>query len=138
MFFRVGLCRGAVVSCQRDMASSVGDGDEKPVQFSKSAAFKYRPELSFGAEDQSADRLWIEPYVIIFSLGAFMLYFFVLREESDIDDRLGRDSLEQQLRKYEIEDIRKAIEKCKVNHVDSTELEDKLEELIFLDKVSRR
>ncbi|CAG9865291.1 unnamed protein product [Phyllotreta striolata] len=62
--------------------------DEGPIKYSQSPAVKYKAKDSrIGDSD---NRLWYEPYVIIASLSAFLIYFTVLREENDIDVDLSR------------------------------------------------
>ncbi|XP_030388481.1 uncharacterized protein LOC115634735 [Scaptodrosophila lebanonensis] len=60
-----------------------------PIKFfgSQAATWRARDTRSGGSDEA----LWYQPYVISFSLGIFLLYFCVLREESDVDQRLEGD-----------------------------------------------
>ena len=117
--------------------SSAAEDNDRPVQFSKSPAFKHRPGLSYEVEEDK-DKLWYEPHVIMASLAAFMIYFFILREENDIDERLGGKSLDAQLRSYEIDELKKTIASCKIKEVNTRELEDRLDELIYLNNIAKQ
>lgn len=58
----------------------------EPIKFfgSQAASWRARDTRSGGSEDS----LWYQPYVISASLAIFLVYFCMLREESDIDLRL--------------------------------------------------
>lgn len=58
----------------------------EPIQFfgSQAAAWRAKDTRSGGSDES----LWYQPYVISASLGIFLIYFCVLREENDIDLRL--------------------------------------------------
>ncbi|EDW31583.1 GL10884 [Drosophila persimilis] len=80
----------------RFYAQNLADGNKKPeegqisnepIQFFGSQAATWRArDTRSGGDDES---LWYQPYVISASLAVFLLYFCCLREESDIDERLG-------------------------------------------------
>lgn len=84
----------------------------KPVPFKDSGAHRWKAEYSRRGTN-AEPRLWYEAHVVSLSLAVFLLYFCVFREESDIDEELGRslysriDGLEEvQLRlsyKYNLE-----------------------------------
>ncbi|KAL7738128.1 hypothetical protein ACLKA6_006472 [Drosophila palustris] len=58
----------------------------EPIKFfgSQAASWRARDTRSGGSDEA----LWYQPYVISASLAIFLVYFCVLREESDIDRRL--------------------------------------------------
>ncbi|XP_065367894.1 uncharacterized protein LOC135960517 [Calliphora vicina] len=60
--------------------------DNEPIKFfgSRAASWRAKDTRSGGSDEH----LWYQPYVISASLGIFLLYFCVLREESDIDIKL--------------------------------------------------
>lgn len=106
-----------------------------PVRFSQSPAFKFRPELSYAAMPlEKISKPWYQPYVVIGSLLVFMIYFFILREENDIDERLGSLTVEQELRRYEVNELRGAIKHCQARGIDTSDMEDHLYELILLEE----
>lgn len=58
---------------------------------SQAATWRAKDTRSGGADEA----LWYQPYVISGSLAIFLLYFCVLREESDIDQRLEGNLFDQ-------------------------------------------
>ncbi|KNC20915.1 hypothetical protein FF38_00313, partial [Lucilia cuprina] len=60
--------------------------DNEPIKFfgSQAATWRAKDTRSGGSDEH----LWYQPYVISASLAVFLLYFCVLREESDIDLKL--------------------------------------------------
>jgi len=62
------------------------DDVNEPIKFfgSNAADWKARNTRSGGAEES----LWFQPYVISASLAVFLIYFCILREESDVDLKL--------------------------------------------------
>lgn len=118
--------------CSSSVNWKKDDQQNMPVRFSQSPAFKFRPDLSYGGlPPEPEKRLWFQPYVVVFSLFVFMVYFFVAREENDIDERLGSLSVEQQLHRYEVNELRTAIKHCKARGIDTSEMEDHLYELLM-------
>lgn len=61
---------------------------EKPVKFSTSPAASWKAEASFTGRADADITPWYQPYVVSLSVAAFMIYFCILREESDIDHEL--------------------------------------------------
>lgn len=61
------------------------EGDNKPVKFSTSEAANWRAEFTRSGNiyDESPDA---QPFVISISTAIFFYYFFIYREESDIDE----------------------------------------------------
>lgn len=60
-----------------------------PVKFSESPASGWKASYSRQGVNKEDIAAWFQPYVILGSISAFLLYFCVLREESDIDDMLS-------------------------------------------------
>ncbi|KAK5641586.1 hypothetical protein RI129_010133 [Pyrocoelia pectoralis] len=63
--------------------SEVNEDLNRPIRYSQSPANKWKAQYS--REGGVNTRLWYEPYVILLSIAVFMIYFCILREESDID-----------------------------------------------------
>ena len=75
------------VEISRPVELEEEDDLSKPVEFSKTAAAKWKAKHTREPEEVAP------PYqglVVSLSLGTFMLYFFVLREENDVDAILYR------------------------------------------------
>ncbi|KAH8355061.1 hypothetical protein KR093_004595, partial [Drosophila rubida] len=76
---------------QKLPGSSIKSQDEDPISnepikfFGSQAATWRASESRSGGSDEA---LWYQPYVISASLAIFLVYFCMLREESDIDLRL--------------------------------------------------
>uniref|UniRef100_A0A1L8EBU5 Uncharacterized protein n=1 Tax=Haematobia irritans TaxID=7368 RepID=A0A1L8EBU5_HAEIR len=88
--------RPALWGQQRLMAQKVSDTNRKqsgesevnnePIKYfgSDAASWRAKDTRSGGSDEH----LWYQPYVISGSLAIFLLYFCILREESDIDLKL--------------------------------------------------
>ncbi|XP_012545896.2 uncharacterized protein LOC119628355 [Bombyx mori] len=94
------------VSGIRFKSSNVEINENEPVKFSTSRAASRGPVPLISKIND--DMPWYQPYVVIGSVAIFMLYFCVLREESDIDrefdktlyDRIKGLEKEQLLQSY--------------------------------------
>lgn len=59
----------------------------KPVKFTTSSASDWKAQYSrVGSKAEFGP--WYEPHIVSVSLIGFMVYFFILREENDIDKML--------------------------------------------------
>lgn len=67
--------------------------DDKPVKFSTSKASEHRPLDTFVV--RKVPPPWYQPYCILFSISAFLLYFCVFREENDWDEEMGKSIFER-------------------------------------------
>lgn len=76
---------------------------------------------------------WFQPYVISLSLGIFLLYFCVFREESDIDIGLDR-SLFDHIEGLEEKQIMIRINYNREHNLDTRALEERLAEIQRLKK----
>lgn len=127
------LCKNSPVSRP---ASTVptnkrNDPDEddelnKPIKFSTSPAAKWKASISRSGE--RVPRLWYEPYVVLASLGAFMVYFMILREENDIDQELSR-SLYSRIEGLEEQQLRLSLEYNKEHGLGVSDIESRLTEI---------
>lgn len=102
------------------------DDINKPIQFSTSPAAKWKAKVSRSGEKEP--RLWYEPYVVAVSLTVFLLYFLVLREESDVDEEFGK-SLYSRIEGLEEQQLRLALEYNKEHGLSKTEIEERLKEI---------
>ena len=75
----------------RTKTEADADPEDAPLRFSTSGAASWRARDTFGggAED---DVPWYQIPSVLLSTAALLIYFCVLREESDIDERLGGGS----------------------------------------------
>ena len=63
--------------------------EDKPVIFTKSKGFKTPPTFMNPRAHDKESKPFLQDISIFVSLSCFMLYFFVFREENDIDEILG-------------------------------------------------
>nr|XP_016993681.2 uncharacterized protein LOC108055022 [Drosophila takahashii] len=98
----------------------------EPIKFfgSQAATWRAKDTRSGGSEES----LWYQPYVISASLGAFLLYFCALREESDIDLRL-EGNLYDHVSGLEEVQLTVNYKYNKEHGLDTTEQESRLREL---------
>lgn len=99
---------------------------DKPVKFSTSPAAKWKAKTSRTGVGQP--RLWYEPYVVSVSLAAFLAYFLLLREESDIDEEFTK-SLYSRIQGLEEQQLRVALEFNKERGLSGGEIENRLKEI---------
>jgi hypothetical protein len=103
------------------------DGLERPVQYSKSKAYKWKAEETRSG-GHLKDHPWYQPYVVSGSLTVFLLYFCVFREENDIDEELGK-SLYDRIEGLEEKQLQTAL-KYNLDHgQDTASIETRLKEL---------
>lgn len=111
---------------KQDNTTNEDDELNKPVKFSASPAAKWKAKLSRTGD--SEQRLWYEPYVILASLTVFMVYFTILREESDIDEELSR-TLYSRIDGLEEKQLRLSLEYNKEHGLSSADIESRLKEI---------
>lgn len=100
---------------------------DAPVKFMESKAQTWRARESrsgYSAQDEP----WYQMYVILASLSVFMIYFFILREENDIDQRLG-STLYDHIEGLEEAHLEMAIQYNRDNGLSTKELEARLIEV---------
>ncbi|KAJ8665284.1 hypothetical protein QAD02_006946 [Eretmocerus hayati] len=68
-------------------ASTIKDESDRPIAFSQTEAAKWKAEYARVPPDE---RVWWTPYSVAVSMLSFMAYFFILREENDIDEMIYR------------------------------------------------
>ncbi|CAL4248586.1 unnamed protein product, partial [Meganyctiphanes norvegica] len=61
-----------------------------PVKFSASRAATWKVRDTYGSSktDDLTKGVWYEPYIVSLSVTVFLIYFALLREENDVDDKL--------------------------------------------------
>lgn len=104
---------------------SADDDDETgPIKYTTSKAANWKARYSNSGVPFDNDPK-IQPFVVMASLAVFMLYFFQLREENDIDKALEQSIFERRP-DIEMATLEGAIRNCKVNNVDTTLMEERL------------
>lgn len=85
---RIAASSSSTETRARQQREGVEEPNNEPIKFfgSQAGAWRAKETRSGGADEA----LWYQPYVISASLAAFLIYFCVLREENDIDQKLGK------------------------------------------------
>lgn len=96
---------------------------DAPYPFRGSGAQKYKSKDTFVIENDVPDS---QGMVITISMLVFMLYFFIFREENDIDAQLGKGFSESVPEEYEEQVIQMAIQMAKNERASTEELEKRL------------
>ncbi|XP_039290611.1 uncharacterized protein LOC111052043 isoform X3 [Nilaparvata lugens] len=99
------LSNNTAPTCRRSVSSTVqsspdkersqvkeGDEDEEdqgPVKFTTSRAATWKAEHTWKGSDEDVPE--IQPLVVSLSMAALLVYFCLLREENDVDQKLVKD-----------------------------------------------
>lgn len=102
------------------------DEENEPIKYSETKAAKWRAENTRAGPPNDAP--WFQPYVISASLAVFMLYFFVLREESDVDKEFDK-TLYDRISGLEQRQLEISIKYSGEQGLPTKELKDRLEEI---------
>ncbi|XP_073812609.1 uncharacterized protein [Musca autumnalis] len=107
-------------------APAQGEVNNEPINYfgSDAATWRAKDTRSGGSDEH----LWYQPYVISGSLAIFLLYFCLLREESDIDLKL-EGSLYEHVQGLEEVQLSMNYKYNKENGLDNTEVVKRLTEL---------
>lgn len=116
----------------KNTAAKAADGPEQdePIKYFGSGAANWTAKQSHHSP-QYVEGLWYQPYVISVSLAIFMIYFFILREENDVDEKLSM-SLYDRIDGLEEQQVLASIQYNRGHGLSTVELEKRLEELIQL------
>lgn len=115
--------------------SQKAESDDEPVKFSTSKAAIWRASQTYGDPNPPDKKPPAsQPFVVLGSIAALLLYFCVLREENDTDLHLSK-SLFERIAGLEEEQIRVAL---KGNPSNKDELVNRLQELIAERKEKER
>ncbi|XP_022916783.1 uncharacterized protein [Onthophagus taurus] len=104
----------------------IKDEDDKPIKYSMSPASKWKAEQTRSGNKNQ--RLWYEPYVVIASLSAMLIYFCVLREENDIDLELQK-SLYARIEGLEEHQLRVLLDYNKRHGLETRDIIKRLDEI---------
>ncbi|XP_055627705.1 uncharacterized protein LOC129769448 [Toxorhynchites rutilus septentrionalis] len=70
------------------------ESKDEPIKYFNSTAARWKAQQTRSGH-VNEDVPWFQPYAVIASVSAFLLYFCVLREENDIDRDLERSLFDQ-------------------------------------------
>lgn len=120
--FRLLSC-SAISRCKK---KELEDDEDQPIKYSTSKAAKWRAEVSRSGDAKPSP--WFQPYVISLSLSVFMIYFFILREENDIDREFDK-SLYERLPNLEEKQLEIVLKYNLENNLPVKDIKDRLEEI---------
>ena len=99
---------------------------DEPIKFFGSEAAKWKAQQT--RRGHADDKLWYQPYVVMASVAVFMLYFCVLREESDVDGELNK-SLYDRVDGLEAIQLKIVHRYNAENNVNNSEIEQRMKDL---------
>jgi hypothetical protein len=97
----------------------------EPIKFSTSDARTWKARGNLYIENKAPP---YQPFVVVLSVGAVLLYFCVLREENDLDDEMNT-SLYHRIPGLEEKQLRTNIEYDRQRGKDSRQFEARLQEI---------
>lgn len=100
--------------------------DEKPPEYIGSEAWKWKAENNRRGPETNIP--WFQPYIVSLSTAVFLIYFCILREENDLDVKIG-NPLYVAAPQLEKSTILVAYKYNKENGLDTTDLEVRLKEI---------
>eukprot|EP00088_Acartia_fossae_P039000 TRINITY_DN40562_c0_g1_i1.p1 TRINITY_DN40562_c0_g1~~TRINITY_DN40562_c0_g1_i1.p1 ORF type:complete len:188 (-),score=30.04 TRINITY_DN40562_c0_g1_i1:190-723(-) len=103
--------------------------DLKPVKFTQSGAYRMNPEYATAIKPQGDKQPLYQSIMVPFSVIVFMIYFFILREENDMDDMILGTSLFDRVEGLEKTQIEVCIAHYEKNGLDTRDLKERLAEL---------
>ena len=111
------------------------EGSELPIKFTSSNAFGAisSERLGLGQREKKMPPPTIQTHSLVISMSIFMLYFFFLREENDLDlmiTDLGKaENMYEKVQGLEEAHLRDAIQAREIQGIDVRDLKAKLAEL---------
>ncbi|XP_049801721.1 uncharacterized protein LOC126236445 [Schistocerca nitens] len=100
--------------------------EDHPIKYTSSEAAAWKAVQARGGEED--DRPWYQGIVISASLGIFLIYFCILREENDMDEELGK-SLYDRVPGLEEQQLNVTLKYYKERGMDTREIETRLNQL---------
>jgi len=104
--------------------------DKGPVKFTTSAGHRLSPNFAYNPESESDKQPWYQFPVITISMLSLMVYFFILREDNDIDEMIGGGSLFDHVQGLEKAQLEACIMYYEKHGLDTRDLKARLKEVI--------
>ena len=101
--------------------------EAEPVKYTASKAHDYRSFETF--EKPKRDWPWYQPWSVIGTTAVLLIYFCMLREENDMDLEMSKN-LYQRIPGLEEAELRAAINHAHRNGRDTTDLRQRLKEVL--------
>ncbi|XP_060802925.1 uncharacterized protein LOC106142650 [Amyelois transitella] len=109
----------------RKFSSKVEIDENAPVKFSTSPAAK---KTVMPVMRKTSNMPWYQPYSVVGSIAVFLLYFCVLREESDLDLEFNK-TLYDRIKGLEKEQLLQSYKFNKEHGKDTADIEKRLKEI---------
>lgn len=107
--------------------ATADDVENEPIKYFGSQAASWSARQSHHNPNYGDD-VWYQPFVITGSLVVFMVYFCILREENDVDEKLSM-SLYDRIEGLEEHQLEASIQYNRGHGLSTLELEKRLKEL---------
>jgi hypothetical protein len=117
------------VRCRSTKKQPETEDLNRPLPFSQSKAASWSASSSFSGKEKADDSPWYQPFLISLSFSAILIWFCVLREENDLDLKLGR-TLYDQVDGLERVQIELCLQYNKQHGLETAALQKRLDELI--------
>ena len=124
--FRLRFCKSSQLTAIRYQTNDSANIKEPPVKYSTSKAGSWQTVDTFSPPPK--DMPWYQPYSVILSIVAFLVYFGILREENDIDQELSK-TLYERMPGLEEHQLKESIKFNTEKGKDTTALKARLAEL---------
>lgn len=113
-------------TCRSFSSKPVEASENEPIKFSTSPAARrvVAPVIKTAKNDVP----WYQPYSVIASVTVFMIYFCILREESDVDKEFSK-TLYDRIQGLEKEQLLQSYRYNKEHNLSVVEIEQRLKEL---------
>lgn len=103
--------------------------DDAPLPYLGSEAADWTAKKSrIGCKDEDKETPWYQPLVLSLSIGLFLIYFCILREENDIDAKLSV-SLFDHYPELEVHELRRMHAYNLLNGLPVEAIEERLKEM---------
>ncbi|XP_063361672.1 uncharacterized protein LOC134650669 [Cydia amplana] len=127
-YFR--LLRGCIQQqrSSRSFSSKIEASENEPIKFTTSAAARKNTIRPVAVKYKPSDMPWYQPYSVLASVTVFLIYFCVLREESDVDLEFNK-TLYDRIKGLEKEQLLQSYRYNKENGLSVVAIEERLKQL---------
>ncbi|XP_061713535.1 uncharacterized protein LOC133522277 [Cydia pomonella] len=127
-YFR--LLRGCIQQqrSNRNFSSKIEASENEPIKFTTSAAARKKTIRPVAVKYKPSDMPWYQPYSVLASVTVFLIYFCVLREESDVDLEFNK-TLYERIKGLEKEQLLQSYKYNKENGLSVEAIEERLKQL---------
>lgn len=120
--------KSSKLSKETSNKATAEEQNNEPIKYFGSQAATWSSRQSHYNPNLDGNEVWYQPFVIIGSLAIFLIYFCILREENDVDEKLSM-SLYDRIEGLEENQLEASIQYNKAHGLSTLELEKRLKEL---------